>query len=169
MRRDLSKHRKRITLGKTETLTSAWHHRSLTQNLWYPISRLSPGHISSCLWWHWSLVPRVTPSGHHDMSGPIIPCLMSRPGPSLAPGLRCQILIDQSPQERRWHPGVLHNIRIRYSGKKVKFWSDKIHRCVLMTSLAKLELFIIQFYDGRGICEMSFEACLGTIFCKIKA
>ena len=24
-------------------------------------------------------------------------------------------------------------------------------------------------YDGRGICEMSFEAILGLIFCKIEA
>ena len=54
--------------------------------------------------------------------------------------------------------------------KKVK--SDKLKTTSLLRAndkLSKVGTVHYTAYDGRGICEMSFEAILGPIFGKIEA
>ena len=137
MRRDLSKQRKRITLGKTETLTIA-SHRSL--NLWWyaPILVTRAWHVMWC------------PGSHHP---PIMTCRASSPHvswPECCPrppmsnfnrsvSSWLEMAAEMTPRRPRQYPHPHYSVR-----KTVKMWSDKLNCCVLMTSLAKLELSIIQ-------------------------
>ena len=116
----------------------------------------APGHTIRPSW-------HVRP--HHPMSH-------VTPGPSLAPGLRCQILIDQSWEERGVTPrcppqSTISASDTRGKGENLKWKSPSLRANDSKLSKVGIDHFIV--YDRRGICEMSFEAFLGPIFCKIKA
>ena len=130
----------------------------------------------SLVWWGHPCHPDMWgPGSHHP---PIMTCQASSPRVSWSeccprPPMSnfnrsvsswLEMAAEMTPRRPRQYP---HPHPYQPVRKTVKMWFTPLLRA--NDKLSKVGTVHYTVYDGRSICEMSFEAILGLIFCKIEA